>query len=259
MNATDWLKDNSTHILTGFAVTGVIGTVLLAVKATPRVWADIQAHEEYMARLEELPDEEVYKASPKEKLKIAWKPYLPALITGACTITAIIGSHAIGQKKQTALAAGIALTQRAYAEYKDGVLEEVGERKEEEIRSKVSQKSLDKKLQESKEVILLESEDELCYDRFSGRVFYSTREKIRKAENDVMAGINNFEYASLNDFWRRLGIEDDTAAGEVLGFNSSNPISVEFSSHLVSGSRPALAIDFHHSPISNYYKGGPWL
>lgn len=257
MNLGDWLKDNTTHILTGIGVSGVIGTVVLAVKVTPQVWNDIRAHEEYQARLEELPDEETYTASFKEQFAIAWRPYLPAAILGTCTIAAIVASHSIGQKRQSAAIAAIAMVQRTYQEYKEGVLEEVGPKKEEEIRAKVSQKSLERRLAEGKETILLEHEDQLCYDRFSGRTFYSTREKIRKAENDIMAGINNFEYASLNDFYRRLGLED-TEAGEVLGFNSSNPISIEFSSHLVGNNRPALAIDYHHSPISNYYKEGPW-
>lgn len=101
---TDVISKNSPAILTGIGAVGLVTTVILAVKATPkaicliqdRVWEkykeevpnkDIEYHE----WLDVEPKTYQYKAEMKklgwkEVIKVAWKPYIPAAAVGIVTM-----------------------------------------------------------------------------------------------------------------------------------------------------------------------------
>lgn len=239
---------NSPTILTGFAVGGVFTTAVLAAKAAPKVVAEIGTIEQ-----QRYDDgiEPVY-LTKREICKVAWRPYAPAFLMGGATIAAIIGANTISTKRHSALVAAASLTERAYHEYKEKALEQLGEAKEEKIRAAVAQDRFDKDEVGSREVIVVGDGEQLCYDTLSGRSFMSDIENIRRAENDINAMINNDMYASVNDFYRKIGLAT-TTMGEELGWNNDNMLSVAFSG-ILSGGKPCIAIDYHQAPVANYHK-----
>ena len=124
---SQFTKDNSPAILSGIAVAGVIGTAILAVRATPKA----------IKRLEEKKEEGNPAILKTEVLEATWPYFVPAALTGAATIACIIGATKIGAKRNAALLAAYTLVDQGFREYKDHVLEEIGEAKEQKIHDKV--------------------------------------------------------------------------------------------------------------------------
>src|SRR5699024_6306742 len=94
----------------------------------------------------------------------------------------------------------------------------------------------------------------LCYDMFSGRFFQSDIESIRRAENQFNKNLIHHNYGSVNELSSLMGI-GGVGAGEDMGWNSDNLLSIGYNSILTEKGVPALSIDFDECPPRfQYYK-----
>lgn len=121
---------HSPEILTGLGVGGMITSVVLAVKATPKAE---QLLKEEMIRLN------VDDFRFVDKVKICWKPYIPTILTVLASGACMISATSIGCKRNASLSAAFTLTKTAFDTYKDKVIETIGENKEKKIREEISQ------------------------------------------------------------------------------------------------------------------------
>lgn len=236
-------KQHSPVILSVAASAGVIATTILAVRATPKAMGSIGA----LKRLES----EEQETTKQEIVKATWKFYVPAGLCGAATIACIIGAQRIGAKQNAALLAAYTLADRSLKEYKDAVLEQVGEAKERKIGEAAALKKMD--ANPNKEVIILEGSDVLCYETATGRYFRGEHENIRRAANEIDSRVLHDMYASLNEFLILLGLEP-CALGDELGWNIDRRIELVFASKLSPEGVPCLAIDYKHLPVKDYGK-----
>jgi len=251
-----YLNENTPTILTSFAAVGVVSTAIFAVKGTPEAMDRIAVKKQQVRAGYIQTDRELTKM---EVVKVAWRPYLPAMLMGTSTIAAIIASRSIDNKRNAVLAAAYSLSERAYHEYRERTREEVGERKEEQIRSDVASRRYEQEQTEpggNREVIIIGNGDILCFETSSGRAFMSDKESIRRAENDINAEILHHGHATLSDFYRKIGLPVTTMS-EDLGWNTNTTLSIDYSGFVTADDRPALAIDYHNSPIREPWKD-PW-
>src|SRR5690606_3413528 len=123
----------------------------------------------------------------------------------------------------------VTLGETAFREYRDKMIEVVGEAKDHKIIDEVAKDKVASS--DGSDIVVIEPGNVLCYDTLTGRFFASTMEKIRKAENDIGRKCINEMYASQNDFYRLLGIPA-VAVGEELGWNNDNPMELQFTSLL---------------------------
>lgn len=140
------VKKHSPTLLFGVGVVGMVGTVVLASRATLQlegVLDDIrkdQADLEMVASKKDLPnwsEEDTRHAAIGIMLKGGIqivKLYGPAAIVGALSITALGGSHHILSKRNVALTAAYAAVERAFNEYRSRVVEEYGVAKDKQLR-----------------------------------------------------------------------------------------------------------------------------
>ena len=251
-NMQHTLGKYSPQILTGIGVAGMITTVVLAVKATPKALELIED------RKEEL---DAGKLTVVDTVKAAWKPYVPAAVTGVLSTVCIIGGNAVGTRRTAALAAAYKISETALHEYKDAIVETVGEEKAEEVKEKVAQNKLDKNPVVEKQIIVTNKGTFLCYDSLSGRYFQSDIETIRKAQNDINDYLFSEDYASLNMFYDFLGLEH-TRLGAELGWKiDSGTLQIEFDSTLASDKSqgiapgtPCLVLDYNVAPKYEFDK-----
>lgn len=251
------IKENSTTILSSAAIAGVMGTVVLAVRATPRALEEIaQAKEdkEYEAREEEggLLMARAQPLTVMETVKVTWKLYIPAGITGIATIALIIGTNAIGIRQKAAYAGAYALADAAFREYKENVLKVIGEKKEQAVRDKIAEERL-RRDPPPDGTIIITGTDVLCYDMLTGRYFKSDHESIRRAENEVNRRILTDMYASHNEFYEEIGL-GHVLIGDEMGWNIEHKLEIVFSSHLSECGEPCLAIGYRNLPIKDYGK-----
>lgn len=245
------VSDNSPSILTALGISGLLGTVVLAVRATPEATHRLD-------RLIEDMETEYQNGGPEPRvitfadvIRLNWQLYIPAAIVGGSTVACMIGANSISSRRNAALIGAYTLAEKAASEYKEQVVEHIGRAKEQKVRDSVAQNKLER-TSDGKEFIIYGTGNVLCFDTLTGRRFESTVEKIRKAEIEVNRQCINEMYASQNDFYRHLGL-DAVEIGEQLGWNNDNPLEVIISA-LIEDDKPVISIDYRKQPKMKYDK-----
>lgn len=242
-------KKHGPEILMGLGIAGFVGTVITAVSATPKA---ITLIEERKQEIEEATQEKVEKLPPIETVKATWKCYIPAAIMGVASVGCLIGSSSESIRRNTALAAAYTLSETTRKEYKEKVLEQIGPKKEAEIRDAVAKDKLEKVPLNSKEVVVTGKGESRCFDVLSGRRFTSDIEKVRKAENELNRRMRDENYISLNDFYCEIGL-DPIKIGEDLGWNiETGYIDLHFSAQIDEDDQPSIVLDYNIAPRYGY-------
>ena len=237
------IKKHSPEILTGIGIAGMITTTVMAVRATPKALILIEE------RKEEIGAE---KLEAMDMVKTTWACYIPAAITGTLSVACLIGASSVNARRNAALATAYTLSESALKDYQGKVIEMFGEKKNEEVKDAVAKDKVEKNPVVTREVIITEKGNTLCYDAISGRYFKSDIEKIKKAECELNRQMLDDMYVSLNDFYYEIGL-DSVKLGDELGWNvDSGYIDLSFSSQLASDETPCLVIDYSVAPRYDY-------
>ena len=131
---------NPTTLLTGMGVTGVVTTAYLAGRGSYKAAELIERENRLRIATEMLdPADVIPKMTTKDKIKLVWPLYVPAVSVGCTTITAIVMSNHTASKKIAALTVASGISERALNEYKTKVVEKLGEKKAVEIRDEIAQ------------------------------------------------------------------------------------------------------------------------
>jgi len=239
------VADNSPTILTVAAVAGVVTTVFLVAKAAPKAHIDIV--NEQSERTDEL--------DLTDKVLLTYKHYIPAAATGILTISCIIMANSINAKRTSALAGAVGLSEIAFKNYRDKVVEHIGEKKEEKVHDEVMQDIVNRAPLGDNQIIIASGGKSLFLDNFSERYFESDMETVRRAVNDINEQIFGSDSASLNEFYNRLGIKG-SKVGDDVGWTQTNKLEVRYSACLTDEGRPCVVIDYRKNPIRDYWKVG---
>ena len=247
-NTKCFLGKHSPEILTGIGVAGMITSTVLAVKATPKA----------LVLLEEARTNEDGTLGDKltivETVKVAWKPYVPAIAVGIASISCIIGASRVNYKRNAALATAYALSEKTLINYRDKVIETLGEKKEKEVRDKISQDEIDKKPISSSQVIITPKGNTLFMDSITGRYFRSDLDSIKKAVIELNMEISHQNYISLNEFYSNIGL-DRISNGDNLGWNIDNGyVEIDYSTCLADNDEPCIVIDYISQPKYDFDK-----
>ena len=237
------ITKHSPEILTGIGIAGMITTTIMAVRATPKALILIEERKEEI---------DVDKLTPIELIKTTWTCYIPAAITGGLSIICLIGASSVNARRNAALATAYTLSESALKEYQEKVIETIGEKKEKTVRDAIAKDRIDKNPVSSREVIITEKGNTLCYDAISGRYFKSDIDKLKKAENELNRRMRDEMYISLNDFYYEIGL-NPISIGDDLGWNIDHGyIELNFSSQLSDDGNPCLVIDYQVAPRYEY-------
>lgn len=246
-SAEGFVTKQSPKILMGIGIVGMWTTVALAVKATPKA---IQLKNEAEANCEK---ETFTKA---DIIKVCWKCYIPAVVTGAAATACLVGSTSVSTKRTAAIAAAYQISEAALSEYKAKVVETIGEKKEKAVRDSIDKDRLEKKPVSKSDVIITNKGNTLCFDSLSGRYFKSDIDKIKKAVNAVNRNLTYDMYVSLNDFYDELDL-DHTKLGDELGWNLDDGlIEINFGSQIADDDTPCIVMRFENAPKYNFWKLG---
>lgn len=256
------MKKHSPEILTGIGIAGMVTTVIMAVRATPKALMLIE--EEKRHRNCELLDEaeksgqdncnQVTRLQSLEVVKTTWKCYIPAAVTGIMSVVCLIGANSVNVRRNAALATAYALSESALKEYQEKVIETIGEKKEKTVRDTIAKDKIDNNPVSNREVIITGKGDTLCFDAISGRYFKSDIDKLKKAENEMNRQMREEMYISLNDFYYEIGL-NNIKIGEDLGwYIDDGYIDLNFSSQLADDGTPCLVINYQVSPRYDFRK-----
>jgi hypothetical protein len=249
MNLQEMLKraekiteDNSPLILTAFGVAGTVATAVLTGKAAVKA-TEIIRREEYNRRVDN-PDQTFLL---NEQVRMVWKIYVPPVAMGTFTIFAIISANRVSTRRAAALAAAYSMSEKAYQEYKEKVIEKIGQNKERQVRDDLARDRVERNPVNDRNVIITGNGDVLCFDQTTGQYFESSMEAIRKAENEVNYKVLNEGYCSQSEFFDMLGLETTSISSE-MGWNYDHKLDIDISTVMSKDKRPCLAIDYTFAP-----------
>lgn len=243
------LSKHSPALLTGIGIAGMITTTVLAVKATPTAMKLIDA------KKKELNLEEDEKLTVGETIKTTWKCYVPAAVTGTLAGACLIGANSVNTKRNAALAAAYNLSTSALSEYKEKVVETIGERKEREIRDKIAEDRLEQNPVANAVILPTAKGTTRFMDSITKRRFTSDIETINQIVNRLNRRmINGEDYISLNDFYFEIGLEG-CDVGDELGWNVTRGlIELPEPPHAVvdTDGVPCIVLEYQVAPKRGY-------
>lgn len=229
------LKKYAPEILTGVSIVGLGATAFLSIRGYKKASKRIEA-----AQVE---------LSTRDKIRLCWVDYLPAVTVGLATTGAIVGSNRLSAANNTALGAAYFAATSTIKEMDKAIAEELGKGKANKIKDLVAEKKLEEKPIIEDNVIIVGDGESLFFDSWTGRYFKSNIETVKRIQNDfnhaLIGGSESF--VTLNEVYSAIGLER-IKSGDNLGWTPENPIEVGFSTQLTTDGRPCAVLNFLVEP-----------
>lgn len=252
-NIKNAVIEHSSEILTGVGITGMITSIVLAIKATPKAM-DLIA-DAAMEKYEGADTAEDTELTKMEIVKVTWKCYIPTAVTSILSAVCLISSVSVSSRRTVALAAAYTLSESTLKEYQEKVIETFGEKKARTVKDAVAQEKVKKNPVDNRQVIITGNGETLFYDLLSDRYLTSNVETIRKSVNDLNLRLRDEMYLSVNEYFTEIGLSE-TGMGFELGWNiDKGYIDIDLSSAAISNDgRPCIVIDHINPPTYKYNK-----
>lgn len=211
-------KKATPTILACISAAGVVVTVVLAVKATPKALKCIEKEKEVKN------PENGENLTRMETIAACWRCYIPAAATGIATIGCIFGANALNRRQQASLVSAYALASRSFNSYKRKVKELYGEEAHKKVMASLAAEKSTKPEISAGSLAQMTSlgfedaneEERLFYDAISDRYFQATISQVLQAEYHLN---RNFAigggFITLNQFYEFLGISKVKGGDEV--------------------------------------------
>ncbi len=216
-----FIRRNSSAILTVIGAVGVIATAVTAVKATPKA----------LERIEEAKAEKGEELTEVETVKAAAICYLPSTVICAATLTCIFSASVLDRKHQAVLTSAYAALDQSYKKYRAKVKELYGDDADGKVKCAVAKDELEKQ-----EIVRKDNNKILFYDSYSRRYFEADEATVIKAEYLANRSIMNDCYVSLAEFYYNLGLSADDKSWDYIGWNCDT----------ISEWTGVYWLDFHH-------------
>lgn len=245
-------KEHSPVIL---SITAGLGTLVTAYLASKAGYKSRDVIKEYEDDGNEYTPARIFAESDRrlvystgiliEKTKLVWRLYIPTAVSATTTIVCIIGANRVEVKRTLAAQTAFTVAQRAFDQYREKVIDEIGPGKDQAIRDEIARERVMLNPPPSQEVLVTGPGNVLCCEMFTKRYFTSDMETLRKAQNDLNHKLIAHDYATFDDFYYMIKLPQTAASGH-LGWKSAKMMVLEFSTVLTEDGRPCLAFDYNY-------------
>ena len=248
---------HSPEILAGVGVVGVVGSLVLACKATTKLSDVLEESKEQLDKIKEVAADPAYEEKysqddAKKDTTITYvqtamkvtKLYAPSVILCASSLGCLLASNNILKKRNAALSAAYMTVDKSFKEYRKRVADRFGEEVEKEIRYNIKAEEITKVDENGNEVtetvkVMDGTDDPNSYSDYARFFDESCAAWQNDAEYNLTFLKAQQQYANdllkakgrlfLNEVYRMLGI-DETKAGQVVGwvYNPDNPTGDNF-------------------------------
>lgn len=233
-----FLIRNNAAIMTGVGIAGVPVTAYLSGKAT------LKASKE----LEKMKYESEKEPTFSDKAKTVAPIFIPPVMAAVTTMGCIYGANSVNARRIAALAGAYSMSESAFKDYKDKVVEIAGKKKSEDIHDAVKIDSVQKNPPVEGAIVDTGKGEALCYDSLTGTYFKSNKDAIDAAFLQLNNDILKDGFASWDDLMYIMG-RPEFGAGEALGWEDE--ITQTYTSTLTDEFVPVLVIDYD-MPRANF-------
>lgn len=274
------LRKHSPEILMGVGIVGIVGSTVLACKATLKLEEVLYDAQHTLDTIDRTLADEMYEGhygeedAKKDKTIVyaktaveLGKMYAPAISLGIVSVACLVGSHSIMKRRNVAVVAAYKAVEESFANYRRRVVEEFGKDKDEEyrygiIRTEETVTETDengKKTKVKKTVDTLDPNHISQYARFfdeSCSNWSKTPEYnmifLKAQQNYANDLLVSRGHLFLNEVYDMLGMER-SQAGAVVGWvlNKDNDNFVDFgmyngkSNDFINGYERTVLLDFN--------------
>lgn len=226
-------QKHSPTILFAAGMVGFGTTVVLACRATLKINEIVEPVKLTFEKIDRNTHQEGYseKDAQRDKTLLCIQTavalgrlYGPAILVGAASVAALTGSHHVLSKRNVGLTAAYAAVERAFAQYRERVLDDVGEERERAYRYPLEACELEDEKGKKKTVMQVGEGSPSMYARlFDNRSSNWNRQPeynllfLRCQQTWLNDQLHSRGHVLLNDAYDALGIER-TSAGAVVGW-----------------------------------------
>lgn len=246
--ALEACKEHSPELLTGLGIGGMITSTIVAVMATPKAMKKIEE------KKEELGKEDL---SAKETIVATWKCYIPAVVTAAASTAALIGSTSISLKRNTALAATLAISETARREFEQKAKEVVGEKKVNQIKEEVAKEDMKQSYTASAGGMMISSVigngSSLFWMRCTNQWFMGDHETVRQKINNLNFRMTNGNepYITMDELCDEFMLPHVPLGGRLRWDANKRLLDPRFYTDWAPDGRPCGVIDFDEDDYLN--------
>lgn len=244
--AKAFVGENAPAILIGLAILSGGTAVVLAVKDTPKALKRIEDKKQELS---------VDKLTPLETVKTTWPCYVPTALAFTFAVGCAVGSQSIHAKRHAALATAYKISETALVEYRDKVVDTIGEKKEQTVRDKVAQEQINKTPLVPEDITYTGNGSSLFLDALSKRYFVSDKQVLHAAENKLNKRMMQSICGSVswNEFYNEIGLEPvDGSVGDALGWNAEYQIDLDIRPGESHDERPCFVLGHFNPPKYDY-------
>lgn len=242
------LIKHSPEILHGLAIAGAITGAVLMVPSTIKALDLIEEEKQTRSEEEDVRIEQVILTN-KEIVKTTWKCYIPSALLLATSTACIILGDKTTAKRTTALAAAYKLSEVALQDYKDAVVETIGEEKARVVKEKAAQKKVDRTKNE--EVYILGDGKVWFFEPISYRYFQSEVADVKNAIANLNYRMTSGmeETITLKEFYEEIGLKYSIDIPDIgWGLYKEGLIKVDFVATTMENGNPCLMLDYETHP-----------
>lgn len=207
-----FIKRNMPTILSIGAAVGVVVSNILTNKASIKATLKVDEVEKKKHR----------ELTFIEEVKVVAPIYAPSIVVGAATIGCIFGSNFLNKKQLAALAGAMSILQANFKRYRAGVVNEVGEKKEENIwkASRPNGESLYKTVSEQESKFVDTTGLTFFIDSLTDEGFYTDKATVESAilKLNRKLQMNPNQTVTLNEFRNDLDLHP-TNFGNIVGWS----------------------------------------
>jgi hypothetical protein len=285
------LNASSPKLLFGVGVAGMIGSTVLACRATLKleeVLEEVQSDLHAAKGTRELHEDRYSEKELKKDTAVivtrgvlgVVRLYGPAIIVGSVGVACLTKSHNLLQERNAALAAAYTAIDKAFNRYRERVVEKHGEDEDRYFRyGSEDVEVIDEETGKVVTVTRVSNEEPSMYARFFDQLSPSWNKEpeynlvfLRCQQNWANDLLKTRGHVFLNEVYDMLGIPR-TKAGQVVGWCVSDEGDnfIDFGIYdnqdrvrdFVNGREGAILLDFNvdgiiHHKIENHGEGQPW-
>lgn len=242
------LIKHSPEILHGLAIAGAITGAVLMVPSTIKALDLIEEEKQTRSEEEDVRIEQVI-LTKKEIVKTTWKCYIPSALLLATSTACIILGDKTTAKRTTALAAAYKLSEVALQDYKDAVVETIGEEKARVVKEKAAQKKVDRT--KNDEVYILGDGKVWFFEPISYRYFQSEVADVKNAIANLNYRMTSGmeETITLKEFYDEIGLKYSIDTPDIgWGLYKEGLIKIDFVATTMENGNPCLMLDYETQP-----------
>jgi Family of unknown function (DUF6353) len=227
------LQKSSPGVLLGVGIVGMVGSTVLACRATLKMDSIVHEAKDKLDMAKTLEHRDYSEKDRQRDISLVYfqtgvkiaKAYAPAIILGGVSIYALTSSHNILSRRNAALTAAYAALEKGFSEYRERVVEKYGEDEDRNLRYGTrTEEVVDKKTKKKKKVTRVALGEPSIYARFfdEGSASWDREPEynlifLKCQQNWANDLLHSRGHVFLNEVYDMLGIPR-SKAGAVVGW-----------------------------------------